>query len=320
MHHRTHSPRAMGSPWRVTSIAIVAAAAMTASMACQPTRTTTTTAPATPKGWTLLGGDEFNGSTLDTGKWKAYHNTYGDGNNELACLTPSNITIGGGSLKINSAKQSVTCPSGSTRQYSSGFLGSREVGRYYPMFARYEMRAKIPHAQGLWPAFWLRHRNGASHAEVDIMESFHSIRPGRTSATLHLTGRPNAVQRNPIVETPTATPGWHTWAVEITPATGGGVRFVYSIDGTTVLDHTETSHQWANTDPNATWDIAVNQAVGGNWVGRPDDTLGYLRDLNRCSLTGTAPTGCTTTNLRQPDWTTPGAATFEVDWVRVYTR
>ena len=32
-------------------------------------------------------------------------------------------------------------------------IGSREVGKYYAGYARFEIRAKVPHAQGLWPAF-----------------------------------------------------------------------------------------------------------------------------------------------------------------------
>ncbi|MCU1499369.1 MAG: hypothetical protein JWM47_3322, partial [Acidimicrobiales bacterium] len=84
--------------------------------------------------------------------------------------------------------------------------------------------------------------------------------------------------------------------------------------------HTDTVHVWTDTDPAATWDIALNQAVGGNWVGGPDDTLGYLRDVNRCSLGGTAPNGCLTTGLRRVNWSAPGSTTYQVDYVRVFTR
>ena len=329
--------QAMGR--RFGAVAALAVAGIMGLAACQPvppggtdpgapttTSTTSTTAPTptttpgTKAGWTLVGGDEFNGTAVDTTKWKAYNNTYGDGNNEMACLTPGNVSEAGGTLNITSRKEQVTCPGGKVRQYTSGFLGSREAGKYYPKFARFEMRAKLPHAQGLWPAFWLRHRDGGSgQAEVDIMEEFHALRPGQTSGTLHLDTRRNLVQRSAPFEAPTANPGWHTWAVEISPGTNGGVRFVYSIDDKTYLDYTDTVHQWTNTDPAATWDIAVNQAVGGTWTGGPDDTLGYLRDLNKCSLGGTAPSGCVTTGIRRVDWTQPAAATYQVDWIRVYT-
>ncbi|MCU1499139.1 MAG: hypothetical protein JWM47_3092, partial [Acidimicrobiales bacterium] len=169
---------------RVGSMAMVAVSGLMGLAACEPVPlvpTPTTEVPVesgtpgTKAGWTLVGGDEFNDTTVDPTKWKKYHNTYGDGNHEMACLTPGNVTEASGTLNITSKKEQLTCPSGAVRQYSSGFVGSREVGRYYPMFARFEMRAKLPHAQGIWPAFWLRHRDGGSpQAEVDIMESFHS--------------------------------------------------------------------------------------------------------------------------------------------------
>ena len=42
--------------------------------------------------------------------------------------------------------------------------------------------------------------------------------------------------------------------------------------------------------------------------------------MNRCSISGTYPGGCKTTGINRVDWTTPTDATYEVDWVRVYTR
>lgn len=288
----------------------------TTTTAQPTTTTTTTTAPGTVAGWKLVGGDEFDAASLNTSKWKPYHNTYGDSNNELACLTPNNVVQSGGTVKITAKKQTTACPGGTTEAFTSGFLGSRETGTYYPKFARFEMRAKLPHAQGLWPAFWLRHRNGAGTAEVDIMEYFHSQVPGKTTQTLHLDGRSNISKKTTAFEAPTLSPGWHTWAVEILPDPNG-VRFTFFVDGATVHTYVDTQHNWASADPNTTWDIALNLAVGGNWVGRPEDTTGYLRDLNRCSISGTAPGGCTTTGIRNVDWS---KSTYEIDYVRVYTK
>jgi beta-glucanase (GH16 family) len=295
--------------------------AVTTTTAAPTTTTTAPPAPATPvapAGWKYVGGDEFDGTSVDTGRWRPYHNTYGDGNNELACLTPQNVAQGAGTLKITAKKESVTCPGGSTRSYTSGFLGSRETGTYYPKFARFEVRAKVPHAQGLWPAFWLRHRNGAGVAEVDIMEYFHSQVPGRSTQTLHLDGRSNISKKTTTFEAASTTsPAWHTWAVDILPDPNG-VRFTFYLDGTQTHTFVDTQAKWATSAPDAgTWDIALNLAVGGKWVGGPDDTLGYLRDLNRCSISGTAPSGCTTTGIRRVDWS---KSTYEVDYVRVFTK
>ena len=283
--------------------------------------TTTTAAPAspsTPGGWKLVGGDEFNDTSVNGGKWSAYHSNYGSSNLQLECNTPANVSEAGGSVRITAKKQAVSCPSGGAMRYTSGFLGSRETGTYYPRYARFEMRAKVPHAQGLWPAFWLRHRGGAGVAEVDIMEYFHSQVPGKSTQTLHLDGVSNVSKKTTAFENPAATPGFHTWAVEILPDPGG-VRFSFFVDNVKVHTYVDATHAWTSADAAGTWDIALNLAVGGRWVGSPDGTLGLLELLNRCSISGTAPGGCSTTGIHRVDWADPAEATFAIDYVRVYT-
>jgi beta-glucanase (GH16 family) len=284
----------------------------------QPTNGTTTPANTAPAGWRYVGGDEFDGTSVNTAKWKPYYNTYGDANHELECNQPSNATVSGGALDIQARKQTVVCPGGATRNYTSAFLGSRETGTYYPKYARFEMRAKLPHAQGMWPAFWLRHKDGAGVAEVDIMEYFHSQVPGKATQTLHLDGRTNLSKKTTAFEAPTLNPGWHTWAVEIAPATGG-VKFTFYVDGAAVHSYVDTQHHWANSSPDAgTWDIALNMAIGGNWVGGPDSALGVLPNVGRCSIGGTYASGCTTAGIKRVDWNNNASDSYKVDYVRVY--
>lgn len=282
--------------------------------------TTTTTAAQVPP--RLIGGDEFGGSKLDGARWKAYSSTYGNsGGGSKHCLTPSNVALSDGTLKITSKRQATTCPDGSVQPYSSGFIGSRDVGRFYPLEGTFTVRAKVPHAQGIWPAFWLRHRNGASVAEVDVMEMFHSQTPGKASHALHLDGKINSANGSFPLETPTAAPGWHEFSVRIDRLDGDkdgasdDVRFDFSIDGKATLNYVDLNPRWVNTaDPAATWDVALNTAVDGRWVGSPDGVLGQLDQLGRCSLSGIYP-NCSSTGLRQVDWSKP--VVFEVDWVRV---
>lgn len=286
-------------------------------------KSTTTTVP-TP-GFVTVDGDEFNAPALDGTHWKAYFNTYGDGNLELACLTPGNVTFTGSSVKIAARKEVKKCPNVPERNYTSGFLGSRDVGKFYPLEGRFEMRAKLPHSQGLWPAFWLRHAQGASNAEVDIMEHFHSATPGKTSNALHFPGtqRTNALKVSKPFEAPTATPGWHTWAVEIDKLSATQMRFVFFLDDVETGRFVDTqADTWMNKSPaNASWDIAVNLAVGGRWTGEPDGTLGVLPLLNpvRCSQSGTYP-ACNTAGIRRVDWNNLNTTTMEVDYVRFAER
>jgi len=267
-----------------------------------------------PPGYTrMIFCDDFNSTSLDTSVWRPYYNNYGSANHELECNTPNNISVSSGTLKITSKRETIACPGSTTYGFTSGFLGTRETGHYFPKYGYYEIRAKLPHGQGLWPAFWLRHKNGASTAEVDIMEYFHSQVPGKTTSTLHLDGVSNVSKKTVFFENPTVTPAWHTWGVDIEPS-GSDVSFKFYLDGVLFHSYTDTQHLWANTTDTNLFDIAVNMAVGGNWVGRPDDPLGYLYDLNTCAQGGTPPNSCISTGILRASF----PAVYEVDYVRVF--
>ena len=268
--------------------------------------------------WQLIWSDEFDGSSLNTANWKAYYSTYGDSNKEEACLTPNNVTVSGGTLQLTAKKEQITCPGQPTDQFSSAFLGSREAGKYYPKFAKYEIRAKLPHGQGLWPAFWLRHSSGSSTAEIDIMEYFHAQVPGKSTSTLHLDGKTNIAKKTVSFEQPTTSPGWHTWAVEILPSSQGSsnASFSFSLDGNKYFEIIPSQQNWATVgDINKMFDIAINLAVGGNYVGHPDDELGWSRYLNKCLKPyGSTTRPCDGSNIIRPQF--PNS--YEIDYVRVY--
>lgn len=272
--------------------------------------------------------EEFSTSSVDSTRWGVYHNNYGSGNNELECNTPNNVGVASGLLTITGKKQTYACPQGGTKNYTSAFLGSRDAStpRYYPLYSRFEMKARVPHGQGLWPAFWLRHKAGASAAEVDILEIFHNQLPGKVTSTLHF---PNSIGSN-VAKKSTAfetavqgTGSWHTYAVEIVPAAAGAVKFTFFVDGTQTLTYTNTNaSSWTTGYESGAWDIALNLALGGNWVGNPDSQLGYLPYTGKCSLNNTVPSGgnptnCPTTgiwlaNMAQRD------AVYQVDYVHVW--
>jgi len=264
-----------------------------------------------------------DGDGLDPRRWVAYHNRYGHGNNELACLTPQDAVVAGGTLRLTARAEATRCPDGVEQPYRSGFVSSRELGRWYPLYGRFEIRARVPHGQGLWPAFWLRHRTGAGTAEVDVLEVFHSQRPGSVSHAVHLprTRGVNAFRRTVDLEPlpPAGSPGvWHDFAVDIRPAGATGVRFVFSLNGTVTGTFTDPDATWITAAPDeASWDLAVNLAVGGNWVGDPAREPGWLPLVGRCARTGEPPTAgpgsCPADGVRLATF----PATFEIDRIRV---
>ena len=174
----------------------------------------------TLEGWTLYFQDEFDSSTLDTSVWFPYHSTYGHTSNQLQCHTPNNVWVSDGHLYIQGRRENYHCPSGvdKDREFTSGFLGTRENGVYFPRFARYEIRAAVPHGSAFWPAFWLRHRDSSSVVEIDVMEYMPALRPGRTQSVLHYSGTKNMARAFADFEPPSLTESsFHTWAAEIEP-------------------------------------------------------------------------------------------------------
>ena len=270
------------------------------------------------KTWVPVFTDNFDGNSLDTSRWATYFNTYGDSNNEEACLTPNNVSVSNGTLKITAKRETITCPGQPTDSFSSGFISTREKNIYFPAFSRFEIRAKLPHGQGLWPAFWLRHINGASTAELDVMEYFHAQVPGSTTQTLHFPNEigTNVAKKTTFFETPTTLPGWHTWAVEIIPTNAAGTtaKIRMFTDDVMTLEYTPTKFGWLNNyDQSKLFDMAINLAVSGTYVGHPDDALGYSRYTGKClkPYNGTPP--CNANNILRASF----PATYEVDYVSV---
>ncbi len=252
--------------------------------------------PAAPQaGWKLSWSDEFNGpdgSPPDPGKWSVVTGGNGFGNHELEYYTsrPENVQVRGGSLVITARKEAYTGPDGVQRDYTSGRLQTK--GHFAQKYGRFEARIKIPHGNGLWPAFWMLgddvDRVGwPACGEIDIMENI-GTEPGKVHGTLHGPGYSGG---NPLTGA-YALPGkerfadgFHIFAVDWDPA---AVRFY--VDGklyeTQTPDSIPSSKHWAFDHP---FFVLLNLAVGGSWPGNPDASTTF-------------------------------PAQMLVDWVRVYRR
>ena len=294
---------------RVLLIALLAG--LGASVGCMPVRNPLSTTPATtaPPGWQLVWNDEFDGSSLDTSRWTAENSTYGDGNLELACLTPrpENLRVGGGQLTITARREATpyrcrnerrTAEFPNGRPYTSAMI--RSQGKFDVTFGRIEMRARLPRGTGLWPAFWMlssdyRYGGDGRSGELDIMENIGS-RPHEISGTAHYcyscSGRDARQGHGYTFPAGTdAADGFHTYAVEWEP---GVIRWY--VDGNLYGTSDATNRPWV-APPGAAFPapfdhphyLILNMAVGGRWPGSPTAD-------------------------------TPFPAEFSVDYVRVYQR
>lgn len=251
---------------------------------------------ATPAGWTLGWHDEFDGTALDATRWGAANlSTFGDGNNELACLMSDNVAVAGGALTISAERAAtpVTCGSHDSRfpggrAYTSGMVQTKTSWQY----GRFEVRARIPTAagtsKGLWPGFWMRPAGGGT-GELDILEAIGSGSGGTEWNKIHQTIHYDYVgthPKQPFTATTAFAPsaGFHTYAAEWEP---GAIRWY--VDGALTYTRTTATTPWLDEAFSKPFFIRLNLAVGGSWPGSPDAGTAFPGD-------------------------------FTVDWVRVYHR
>lgn len=120
--------------------------------------------------WTLVWSDEFNGPDIDRSAW-----TFERGycrNDELQNYTdnPKNAYIEDGKLVIKTIKEQSYAYNKGWMDFSSASLKTR--GKKFFTYGRFEIRARLPYGQAIWPAFWMCGENGEwpHNGEIDIME------------------------------------------------------------------------------------------------------------------------------------------------------
>lgn len=250
--------------------------------------------------WQLVFSDEFSGTEVNRDNWTVYdRSTYGDGNNELACLMdrPENVSVADGVLTITARAEHPPLRCGDRdarfsggRSYSSSFLDSR--GKVSFEYGRFEVRVKTPnahgHTKGLWPAFWLRPDDGGI-GEIDVFEIIGTSpddpdTSSRTTQSIHYDYVKTHPKQNQAYDLPSGTfaDGFHTHALEWGP---GFLRWY--VDDALTYERTINTTPWLNEAFSGPFHMRLNMAVGGNWTGSPD------------------------AHTRLP-------ADFEVDYVRVY--
>ncbi|MEH2516793.1 beta-glucanase (GH16 family) [Bradyrhizobium sp. AZCC 1610] len=124
------------------------------------------------------------------------------------------FTTRDGHLRIEAAK-------GADEKWRSGLLASvdRSGVGFAQQFGYFEMRAKFPAGNGLWPAFWLIGLDRSTHtSEVDVVEHYGHM-PARYTASIHVFDRKEPKKSRTIhqrVNVPVNSlyEGFHTYGVK----------------------------------------------------------------------------------------------------------
>jgi beta-glucanase (GH16 family) len=221
--------------------------------------------PSTPPVWTLDWSDEFDGTSLDHGKWVEETGGDGWGNNELEYYTSrsENVRVANGNLIIEARKEAF-----GGRDYTSARI--KTAGLQERAYGRYEARMKIPKGQGMWPAFWMLGNDIGTAGwpacgEIDIMENIGKA-PATVYGTVHGPGYSgaNGFGGSTSLASGALADDYHLYAMEWEPT-----EIRWYLDGK--LYHTATptlvAGKWVFDHP---FFIILNLAVGGNWPGSPD--------------------------------------------------
>lgn len=231
---------------------------------------------------TLAFSDEFNGTSIDSRKWRVRDNAHLSF--DAAYLTKNAVKVSNGSLRIEGRRRSspATASNGlRQRWYNTGYLDS--IGTFSQKYGRWEIRAKLPTshtmARGVWPAFWLRADKTAG--EIDIMEAYggqstQKWNPaGSYTSTLWENtnlGRQRGewfswAHKNWSTITPGVYNAFHVYGVNWTPDC-----IQFTLDDKVMSSVALKNLPWTKTAFNSTFNMRLNMQVGSSYWGMPDRT------------------------------------------------
>ncbi|RQW09248.1 glycosyl hydrolase family protein, partial [candidate division KSB1 bacterium] len=167
--------------------------------------------------------------------------------------------------------------------YTSTRLRTKGKGDW--LYGKFEIRAKMPIGQGIWPALWLmptfeKYGGWAASGEVDMVE-YLGHEPSKVYGTLHFGGQwPNNQQKGRAYTLTNGTfqQDFHLFSMEWEE---GAFRWI--VDG--VLYQTQGKGDWWSSGGAfpAPFDdyfhLLMNLAVGGNWPGAPDASTQFPQEL-----------------------------------------
>lgn len=182
------------------------------------------------------------------GNWKSVErkDSY---NNELQFYSKDNVVIKGNTIDITSRKENID-----NKMYTSGLVESIDSYQY----GYFEFTIEISEGKGIFPAIWFLPDNGNSLPEIDIFEMIGS-EPYTFYGVIHFQNE--GVQDSDEFEYQVYPKGQYIVALDWKPE-----LLTWYIDNKEIYSTTKCV-------PQEHMYIIINQAIGGNWPGKPDDTI-----------------------------------------------
>lgn len=213
----------------------------------------------------LVWSDEFSEDGLpNPEKWTYDVGDHGWGNEELEYYSQSdlkNARIENGKLVIE-AHADASHPKG----YTSARLLTR--GNAAWQYGYLEIKAKLPHGRGTWPAIWMLPEENLyggwpKNGEIDIMEHV-GYDPGKVHGTVHTESFNHNIgtQKGGFQLVPDFNTEFHTYAINWTAE-----KIDFMIDGNTYFTFENTGNDYKEWPFDQPFHLILNIAVGGGWGG-----------------------------------------------------
>lgn len=228
-------------------------------------------------GYRLVWSDEFNKEGYpDTSRWSY---DLGDGcpmvcnwgNREEQYYTNGlkNARVESGNLVITALQDPIY-----KYRYTSARLVTKNKGDW--KYGRIEIRARLPHGRGIWPAIWMLPTESAyggwpKSGEIDIME-YVGFMPDSIFGSVH-TNRFNhsiGTQKTKGRYLKDSHTKFHNYAVEWSDQ-----NIDFTVDGKTYLSFQNRGNGNEEWPFDRKFHLIMNIAVGGNWGGQKgiDDNI-----------------------------------------------
>jgi beta-glucanase (GH16 family) len=203
---------------------------------------------------TLVFSDDFRIFRPWTGGKGIWRATLGDGS-ELSCDRHDAVLGGVNAFSLDEGALEFTAQPTPDRVAAdiAGYPSVSSLISTQPSFSQtygyFEMRAELPQAKGLWPAFWMLPKDDSWPPEIDIVESIGD--PSHVYMTVHTKhGQAGGVEAR-------ITPHvFHTFAVS-----WDARDLIWYIDGS------EAGRVATPDDLHKPMYMLANLAVGGSWPG-----------------------------------------------------
>ena len=216
----------------------------------------------------LAWSDEFDGTAVDGSRW-----TVRDGTTlsfDQAAIQSRNVEVRDGTLVIEARREKV-----GERAYSTGYLDT--IGHFSQEYGRWEIRARLPVAdgvsRGLWPAFWLRFDDAPG--EIDVMEAWGTpanqpgAGPGMYAWNIHEDTHQTSGSGGRFHGWGTASNGpslaedFHVYALDWSPTC-----LKFSLDGAVTGSVATDAAPWLASSLRGRVNIRLNLQVGSRYWGR----------------------------------------------------